>query len=349
MARIIRPKMFKWKAPCIAVVIALVPALIAQQATQPGQMANPASANSAAAVPGPPQPRALFKVFIYNVPGEEEPGGLEGPDKAYNSFYAAMQRAGQYELVADPDQADLLFELLYARPWHCAVTEEFDPFIAVNAFDRKTHALWKMQAAGIDQRYSRKTADKIFEQASKTLVELMGTGPVSKAGTIAVPERPSPGPAPSRFAAATTLFISSHVVDKTRAMDNPQDFYTQVYAEMQKWGRYKLVSNAADADLVADLAVTQAGGPKCPGSESTPTRQVELRITVPSTNTLLWGFAESLRGWHTLWSKHGFGSSQGDVKRTSVSLVNQIRELTARADAAAGRSSGTSLHQSSSH
>ncbi len=222
-----------------------------------------------------------------------------------------MQRVGQYELVADPSQ------------------------IQVTAWERRTHALWQRQAVEVNQRYTRKTADKNFEQAIEALLGLMGTGPIQKEAASALPGKPNPGPAPSAFGAATTLFISNHVVDKTRAMDNPQEFYTQVYAAMQKWGRYKLVSNAADAELVADLAVTEAHGPKCDRSESTHNRQIELRITAPNTNTLIWGFAESLRGWHTLFFRHGFGSSQGDVKRTSVSLVNQIRQLAARADAAA--------------
>src|SRR5258707_689940 len=169
MPRIITPRMFKWKASCIALAMAFVPALraqaAAQQATQPvaqlAQTANPASASSAAAVPVPLQPKALLKVFISNVPSEDAPGELEGPDKLYNGFYAAMQRAGQYELVADPSQADLLFELLYARPWQCVAAgfdelnrprerEEFDPVIQVTAWERRTHALWQRQAVEVN-------------------------------------------------------------------------------------------------------------------------------------------------------------------------------------------------------
>jgi hypothetical protein len=352
MARIIKPKTFKAKVARLALVIAFVPALIAQQATPLDQPANPASAGSAAAA-GPPQLGALPKIFIYNVPGEEAPGGFETPDKAYNSFYAAIQRAGQYELVADPSQADLLFELLYARPWHCVVDywreqddvtlyrekEEFDPFIQVTARDRKTHALWKKHNVEVNQRYSRKTADKSWEQDIESLVELMATGPIQTKVAGSLAGKPGPGPAPSAFGAATTLFISSQVIDKTRRMDNPQDFYTQVYAAMQKWGRYKLVSNAAEADLIADLAVTETSGPRCANSKSTPSRQIELRITASNIDTLIWGFAESLSGWHTLFFRHGFGVSQGDVKRTSVALVKQMSQLAARAgNAGAGPS-----------
>jgi hypothetical protein len=362
MARIKR-QMFLWKTFYIALIFGFVPALTAsaQKTAQPAQTAAPASASTAAAVSAPTQPKALPKVFISNLPGEEEPGISDSPVKTYDSFYAAMKRAGQYELVSDPAQADLLFQLIYARPWRCVTdpsggtiedptryreTEEFDPVIAVTALDRKTHALLETHDTDLKQR--QKTWDKNFEKAIETLVELMGTGPIPKEAAVALPGKPSPAPAPSPLGAATTLFISNPVVDRTRMMENPQDFYTQVSAAMKSWGRYKLVSNAADADLVADLAVTQAWGPKCAYAESTsaPTRQIELRITDPKTNTLIWGFAESLQGWHTLFFRHGFASSQGEVKHTSVSLVKQIRELTARADA--GRSPQAPLPQASS-
>jgi hypothetical protein len=354
----IKQQMILWRMFCIALIFSFVPALSAQQTAQPVQTSAPASASSAAVVPAPPQPKARLKVFISNLPGEDEPGISDSPVKTYDNFYAAMKRAGQYELVSDPAQADLLFQLLYARPWHCVMgfgtiedptkyreTEEFDPVIGVTALDRKTHAL--LEAHDTDLKQKQKTWDKNFEKAMETLVELMGTGPIPNESAVALPGKPGPAPAPSPLGAATTLFISNPVVDRTRMMENPQDFYTQVSAAMKSWGRYKLVSNAADADLVADLAVTQAWGPKCTGSESTPNRQIELRITDRKTNTLIWGFGESLAGWHTFFLKHGFGSSQGDVKRTSVSLMKQVRELTARADAAAGHQAP--IPQASSH
>ncbi|HKF20058.1 MAG TPA: hypothetical protein VKE93_00740 [Candidatus Angelobacter sp.] len=358
----IKQQMILWKILCITLIFGFVAALStsAQQTAQPVQTAAPASASSAAVVPAPSQPKALLKVFISNLPSEEEPGISDSAVKTYDSFYAAMKRAGQYELVSDPAQADLLFQLIYARPWHCVMgfgtiedptryreTEEFDPAIAVTALDRKTHAL--LATHDTDLKQKQKTWDKNFEKAIETLVELMGTGLIPKGAAVTLPGKPSPAPAPSPLGAATTLFIANPVVDRTQMMKNPQDLYTQVSLAMKSWGRYKLVSNVADADLVADLAVTQPWGPKCEDAESAfgPSRQIELRITDPKTNTLIWGFAESLWNSHDLFSKHRFGSSQSDLKRTSVSLVKQIRELTARADAAAGHQA--SIPQASSH
>jgi hypothetical protein len=354
----IKQQMFLWKIFYVTLIFSFVPALggSAQQTAQPAQTVAPASAGSAAVVPAPSQPKALRKVFISNLPSED--GGYYSPDQVYNSFYAAMKRAGQYELVSDPAQADLLFQLISARPWHCGPgfgtieeptkyreTEEYDSVIAVTALDRKTHTV--LATHDTDLKQKQKTRDKNFDKAIETLVDAMGTDPIPKEAAVALPGKPNPAPAPSPLGAAATLFISNPVVDRTQMMEKPQDFYTQVSAAMQSWGRYKLVSNVADADLVADLAVTQAWGPKCIGSESTPTRHIELRITDPKTNTLIWGFAESFQGGHN--SRHGFASSQGEVKHTSVSLVKQIRELTARADAAAGHSPQTAIPQASSH
>jgi hypothetical protein len=369
MTRIIQPKMFKLKTFYIALIFAFVPALSAQQAAQqtaqqtaqPAQTAAPASASSVAVVPAPPQPNALRKVFISNLPSED--GGYYSPDQVYNTFYAAMKRAGQYELVSDPAQADLLFELLSVRPWHCvpdssagtlevpmdSEMEEFDQAFGVTALDRKTHAV--LETHDTDLKQKQKTLDKNFEKAMETLVEAMGTGPIPKESAAALPGKPSPAPGPSPLGAATKLFISNPVVDKTRMMENHQAFYSQVSAAMNSWGRYKLVSNAADADLVADLAVTQAWGPKCRDVQVPASlRHLELRITDPKTNTLIWGFAESFLGGHTLFSRGGsFASSEGELKKTSVSLVKQIRELTARADAAATVPKGPPPPQVSSH
>ena len=351
--KIFKPKRFKLKTSCIALAMVFVQALGAQQAPTTVQ----ASAGSAAVGAVPPQPKALPKVFISNVPGEQDPYGPDGPAKAYNSFYAAIRRAGRYELVADPAQADLLFELRYARPWHCVIasssaldndqhavrwTEEFEAFIEVTSRDPRTHASLESHEATVKRAYSQKTANKNFELAIETVAERMGTGmawigmdTVQKASPTALPEEPSAGPAPSAFGAATTLFISNSVVDKTRAMDHPQEFYTQVYAAMKSWGRYKLVSSAAEADLVAALTVTEAFGPRCDGSDFTPIKHIELRITVPGTNAVIWGFAQNLSAWRTFFFRKGFTSSEKAVKQTAVLLVEQLRQLTARADAAA--------------
>jgi len=75
-----------------------------------------------AAVTPAPVPARIFsgrKVFISNL-GEENlqtPLGIVfsgNADRVYNQFYAVMKDWGRYELVSDPGDADLVFEVGFA-------------------------------------------------------------------------------------------------------------------------------------------------------------------------------------------------------------------------------------------
>ncbi len=76
--------------------------------------AQPKGAPSA---PVPAQLIAAKRIFIANAGGDvgsyPEPPYDGGPDRAYNSFYAAMKAWGRYELVGTPADADLLFEIRF--------------------------------------------------------------------------------------------------------------------------------------------------------------------------------------------------------------------------------------------
>ncbi|MFZ0636917.1 MAG: hypothetical protein WA755_05215 [Candidatus Acidiferrales bacterium] len=68
------------------------------------------------AAPPAPMPASITnakKAFISNAPGGILPTSLGGPDRPYNEFYAAMKTWGHYELVSDPVNADLVFEISY--------------------------------------------------------------------------------------------------------------------------------------------------------------------------------------------------------------------------------------------
>jgi hypothetical protein len=118
-------------------------------------------------------------------------------------------------------------------------------------------------------------------------------------------------------------------------MNAPEDVYQQVYEAMQKWGRYKLASSAAEADLSIDLALFAYSGQYCkyPGDP-----EVELRMMVPNTKVVVSRFTEPLahgslsyRQWGTITSIH---SSQKDVRKTADALVDRVRRQAAKGDAA---------------
>src|ERR1700754_2347951 len=80
-------------------------------------MADLTSVAQQAPDPVAPVPPALLnakKVFISNAGADSGlfPHPFTGdPDRAYNEFYANVESWGRYQLVANPAQADLVFEL----------------------------------------------------------------------------------------------------------------------------------------------------------------------------------------------------------------------------------------------
>jgi hypothetical protein len=128
-----------------------------------------------------PVPPALLNaktVFISNAGADSGlfPHPFSGdPDRPYNQFYAAMQSWGRYQLVADPSEAEVVFELqLIAPPGPSSgnkVNGASDPLpmFRLVIFDRKTHyVLWALTES-IMVAYLQKTHDNNFDGALSTL------------------------------------------------------------------------------------------------------------------------------------------------------------------------------------
>lgn len=72
---------------------------------------------SSSAAPIPPQILSAHSVFISNGGGSTLFDAFTGgPDRAYNTFYADIQKANHYQLVATPADADLVFEIRAIAP-----------------------------------------------------------------------------------------------------------------------------------------------------------------------------------------------------------------------------------------
>jgi hypothetical protein len=92
--------------PILCAVIFLVSSAAAQETS------------STAVAPVPPALLTGKKIFVSNVGADSGlfPHPFSGtPDRAYNQFYAAVQKWGRYQCVADPSDADLVFELRLTR------------------------------------------------------------------------------------------------------------------------------------------------------------------------------------------------------------------------------------------
>src|SRR5580700_2925026 len=140
-------------------------------AVKAGAQAPPASLSLA---PVPPALLNAKTVFISNAGADSGlfPHPFSGdPDRPYNQFYTAMQSWGRYQLVADPSEADIVFELqLIAPPGPTSgnkVNGASDPvpMFRLVIYDRKTHyVLWALTES-ITVAFLQKTHDNNFDQA----------------------------------------------------------------------------------------------------------------------------------------------------------------------------------------
>jgi len=135
----------------------------------------------AAAMPLAPVPPVLLNakaVFISNAGGDSGlfPHPFSGdPDRAYNEFYAGIQSWGRYQLVADPSEADVVFELQLIAPNGPAAPNKQNgasdplPMFRLVIFDRKTHyVLWALTES-IAVALLQKTHDNNFDLALTAL------------------------------------------------------------------------------------------------------------------------------------------------------------------------------------
>jgi hypothetical protein len=120
------------------------------------------------------------KVFISNAGADSGlfPHPFSGdPDRPYNEFYAGIKAWGRYELVSDPSDADLVFELqLIApsgpqRPSKQNGASDPLPMFRLVILDRKTHyVLWALTES-VGFAILQKTHDQNFDLALATITD----------------------------------------------------------------------------------------------------------------------------------------------------------------------------------
>jgi hypothetical protein len=106
------------------------------------------------------------------------------------------------------------------------------------------------------------------------------------------PQSPPPpqAPVPTQIAAAHTIFLVNNGTDANFPLA-ANDAYNQVYAALQAWGHFQLVSSPDQADLVFQLRgiapVTGVTGDRS-GVYSINSPAFQLAIKDPKTNVTLW-------------------------------------------------------------
>jgi hypothetical protein len=104
---------------------------------------------------------------------------------------------------------------------------------------------------------------------------------------------------PPQIGAAQTVFITNAggesldtVTDQTVFDGGPDRPYNDFYASMKSWGRYRIVSSPASADLVFEISwVLSDTGLKLP-----VLGQLRLLVIDPKTHVTLWNITEYVRG-----------------------------------------------------
>jgi len=126
--------------------------------------------------PVPPQILSAHTVFVSNGGGSNYFDMFTGgPDRAYSTFYADLQKADRYQIAGSPAQADLIFEIRAVAPEvDAGRTVGYNPQLILSIRDPKTSAvLWtirdNVRAFGTQRR-----RDKGFDQSVAVLLDKLG-------------------------------------------------------------------------------------------------------------------------------------------------------------------------------
>jgi hypothetical protein len=136
---------------------------------------------------------------------------------------------------------------------------------------------------------------------------------------------PPPGPVPEQIGTTKKVFIANGggesfeaVIDQTVFNGGPDRPYNELYAELNSWGRYTLVSSPSDADLVLEIswALTDTGL-KLP-----VLGQLRLQVIDPKSHVTLWSFIEYVRGAILL------GNRDKNFDQSMNTIVSRLKQLT---------------------
>lgn len=142
-------------------------------------------------------------------------------------------------------------------------------------------------------------------------------------------------PVPARILAAKKVFIANAGGDERSTTDpvyngGPDRTYDGFYAALKSWGRYELVNDPAEADVVMEIQF-HVERPVLKGNTLTSSDyDPEFRLTIrdPKTNVLLWGFTE-----HAQWALLQ-GNRDRNFDAALGKIVGDVQALGADASAA---------------
>jgi hypothetical protein len=154
------------KSLCIALAwfLILIPTANAQQ---------PAPA---APAPVPPQIFSAHSVFVSNGGGSNYFDIFTGgPDRAYNTFYADLEKANRYQLVSSPAQADLIFAIRGTAPAVGDVDNMgYNPQLILSILDPQSKVVLWTTSDNVRAFGTQKGRDRGLDQSVDVLVDKLG-------------------------------------------------------------------------------------------------------------------------------------------------------------------------------
>jgi len=129
--------------------------------------------------PVPPAISAAKRIFVSNAGADSGlfPQPFSGdPDRGYQQFFAALKATGQFDLVPDPSDADLVLELQLIAPNGPSSGNKQNgasdpvPMFRLRIYDRKTHYILWTLTASIEVALLQKTHDRNFDQALQSIL-----------------------------------------------------------------------------------------------------------------------------------------------------------------------------------
>jgi len=135
---------------------------------------------NAADGPVPPAIRTAKTIFVSNAGADSGlfPEPFSGdPSRGYTQFYSELKASGQFDLVSDPANADLVLELPLTAPYGPTNGSKQNgasdplPMFRLVIFDRKTHYMLWTLTESVEIAILQKTHDRNFDNALMALVD----------------------------------------------------------------------------------------------------------------------------------------------------------------------------------
>ncbi|HSS98637.1 MAG TPA: hypothetical protein VLK33_16500 [Terriglobales bacterium] len=140
----------------------------------------------------------------------------------------------------------------------------------------------------------------------------------------------APAPVPTPIKTAKRAFISNAPGTGIPAnFGGPERSYNEFYAAVKSWGRYELVSNPSDADLILEISFNSSlsgvGGTSSSGPISSYSAELRLVIFDTKTRVPLWWLNEPVS------PKLSFGhrpeSIDSAFNRSITNLIEGLKKL----------------------